>query len=157
MTGSAISSSLIRELLVSGGLDTANRYLGYDYFLRGEVVDGNKIGRTIGFPTANVRLHDSHKLVPADGVYAVEVDYRKERYRGMLSIGVRPTIKQASGRTIEVNLFDVDADLYGEDITVIFRKRMRDEKKFDTIEQLRVQLVKDRETALEILGKDSWL
>ncbi len=152
MGGEAVSSSLIRELLVRGDLQKANHYLGYDYFLQGRVVGGNRIGNKIGFPTANIRPFDGHKLIPADGVYAVQVDFEGERYSGMLNIGYRPTVETASPeKTIEVNLFSLDDDLYGKEVTVYFRNRMRDEKKFENIEQLKAQLVKDREMAIELL------
>ncbi len=151
--GETVSSSMIRDLLSRGELEKANLLLGYDYFLQGEVVDGNKIGRTLGFPTANIRLHDSHKLIPADGVYAVRAEWQGKIFKGMLSVGLRPTITTGPpGRTIEVHIFGMDADLYGEDVTIYFLKRMRDEKKFDTIEQLKDQLVKDREMAIDLLG-----
>ncbi|HYW97345.1 MAG TPA: bifunctional riboflavin kinase/FAD synthetase [Bacteroidales bacterium] len=151
--GETISSSLIRNLLNRGSLDRANRFLGYDYFLQGSVVNGNRIGRQIGFPTANITLHDSHKLLPADGVYAVNVFYREEMYSGMLNLGYRPTVANAKRRkTIEVNVFDLDRDMYDQDVVIYFRKRLRDEKKFENIEQLKSQLVKDREMAVEILS-----
>jgi riboflavin kinase/FMN adenylyltransferase len=151
--GVTVSSSLIRNLLVKGELERANQYLGYDYFLQGTVVDGNKLGRTIGFPTANIRPSDIHKLIPADGVYAVQVYHDGEMNRGMLNIGHRPTVTDHEiQKTIEVNLFGIDSNLYGEDVTVYFRSRMRDEKKFENIEQLRAQLEKDREMAIDILS-----
>lgn len=149
-----ISSSLIRELLNSGNLSLANEYLGYDYFLRGKVVGGNRIGRKIGFPTANILSDDPHKLIPRDGVYAVHLELNGELHPGMLNIGFRPTIESGMNiKTVEVNLFDFKEDIYDQNVYLHFRKRIRDEKKFTGIEQLREQLVIDREVARELLGE----
>ena len=150
--GVTLSSSLIRELLNSNDLSLANNYLGYDYFLQGNVVGGNRIGRKIGFPTANILPDDPHKLIPRDGVYAVQVLIEGKKYDGMLNVGYRPTIESGMPiKTIEVNLFNFQRDLYNNQVTIYFRKRIRNEKKFDGIEQLREQLVKDREEAQKIL------
>jgi riboflavin kinase / FMN adenylyltransferase len=151
--GVKISSSLIRELLNSGDLALANEYLGYDYFLRGKVVGGNRIGRKIGFPTANIMPDDSHKLIPRDGVYAVHLEINGILYPGMLNIGYRPTVESGmSIKTVEVNLFDFHENIYEQNVFIHFRKRIRDEKKFTGIEQLREQLVIDREIAKGMLG-----
>ncbi len=153
VNGVKLSSSLIRELLNSGNLDLANEYLGYDYFLRGKVVGGNRIGRKIGFPTANILPDDPHKLIPRDGVYAVHLELNGIFYSGMLNIGFRPTIESGMPiKTVEVNLFDFMENIYNRDVYLHFRKRIRDEKKFAGIEQLREQLVIDREIAKELLG-----
>lgn len=150
--GVKLSSSLIREILNTRELKLANKYLGYDYFIQGKVMGGNKIGRKIGFPTANVLPLDPHKLIPLDGVYAVHVDVDGKQYEGMLNIGFRPTIEEGmSLKTIEVNLFDFKGDIYDKRITLIFRERIRDEKKFERIEQLRNQLVMDKSDALKLL------
>jgi len=150
--GVKISSSIIRELLNSDELDQANRYLGYDYFLEGKVTGGNRIGRKIGFPTANVLPSDPHKLIPRDGVYAVHIDVEGRILEGMLNIGYRPTIETGMPiKTIEVNLFDFKGDIYYKKVTIYFRKRMRNEKKFEGIEQLREQLVRDQAEARRIL------
>ena len=152
INGVKISSSLIRELLNSGNLDMANDYLGYDYFLRGKVVGGNRIGRKIGFPTANILPDDPHKLIPRDGVYAVHMELNGTLFPGMLNIGFRPTIESGMPiKTVEVNLFDFMENIYDQDVYLHFRKRIRDEKKFSGIEQLREQLVLDREMAKEML------
>ncbi len=151
--GVKLSSSLIRELLTSGNLDLANEYLGYDYFLHGQVVGGNRIGRKIGFPTANIQPDDPHKLIPRDGVYAVHLEINGKMHPGMLNIGFRPTIESGmSIRTVEVNLFDFQEDIYNEEVYLHFRKRIRDEKKFSGIDQLREQLVIDREVARGLLS-----
>jgi riboflavin kinase/FMN adenylyltransferase len=153
INGVKISSSLIRELLNSGNLDMANDYLGYDYFLRGKVVGGNRIGRKIGFPTANILPNDPHKLIPRDGVYAVHMEINGNLFPGMLNIGFRPTIESGMPiKTVEVNVFDFMENIYDQDVYLHFRKRIRDEKKFSGIEQLREQLVLDREMAKGMLG-----
>jgi riboflavin kinase/FMN adenylyltransferase len=152
ISGVKLSSSLIRELLNSDDLSQANYYLGYDYFLQGKVVGGNRIGRKIGFPTANVIPDDPHKLIPRDGVYAVQVCMDGNIYNGMLNVGYRPTIEAGMPiKTIEVNLFNFKVDIYNNKVTLYFRKRIRNEKKFDGIEQLREQLVKDKSEAQKIL------
>jgi len=154
LDGVQISSSLIRELLNSGNLDMANKYLGYDYFLRGNVVGGNRIGRKIGFPTANIIPNDPHKLIPRDGVYAVHLERNGTLYPGMLNIGFRPTIESGMPiKTIEANLFNFDENIYDQNVYIHLRKRIRDEKKFTGIEQLKKQLVIDREIAQELLGE----
>ena len=146
-----ISSTKIRGALLSGDIETANEFLGYAYPLSGEVVHGNKRGRTIGFPTANISLPDADKLVPANGVYAVRVILKTRKLQGMMNIGFRPTV-DGTERTIEVNILDFDEDIYGERITVQFLKRLREEKKFDGLEALKAQLEVDREMARECLN-----
>jgi riboflavin kinase/FMN adenylyltransferase len=150
--GGIISSSAIREALLSGRLEEANRWLGYDYSLSGIVVAGRKIGRSLGFPTANIRPDDSYKLIPADGVYAVEVQLEDKKFPGMLSIGINPTVNNdPDGRSIEVYIFDFDRDLYDQSIRINFRFRMRDEVKFDNVEQLSEQMKLDKQQALRLL------
>jgi len=119
--------------------------------LSGTVVKGRMVGRSIDFPTANLQVHDAYKLIPADGVYAVTVGRGKEKLKGMLNIGMRPTV-DGKERTIEVNILDFNADLYGETLILEFVKRLRDEKKFDGIEALKKQLLQDRETTRKILS-----
>ncbi|HAM11604.1 MAG: riboflavin biosynthesis protein RibF [Bacteroidetes bacterium GWE2_41_25] len=148
--GGTISSSLIRDALLSGRLDNANKLLGYEYSLTGTIVEGKKIGRSIGFPTANIRP-EIHKLIPGNGVYAVEVITDDGSYPGMLSIGTNPTINKENGiRSIEVNILNFDRDIYGNNLTVIFRKRLRDEFKFDNVEQLAFQMSRDKEDTLKL-------
>jgi riboflavin kinase/FMN adenylyltransferase len=131
----------------------ANELLGYCYSVKGIVIDGKKLGREIGFPTANIRPADDHKLVPADGVYAVEVESDKHKYKGMLSIGKNPTVnKGLAERSVEVNIFDFDKDIYGEEIEIIFRFRLRDEQKFSNLSQLSRQLELDKRNALQLLS-----
>lgn len=151
-SGKAISSSLIRDALASGRLSDANRWLGYEYSLAGFVIEGKKIGREIGFPTANIKPSDINKLIPANGVYAVDTYIDNRKYSGMLSIGYNPTInKNRSTRTVEVNIFDFDKDIYGKEIRVSFRHRLRDEKEFASIDELSGQMKKDKEDALNLL------
>ncbi|MBS1734082.1 MAG: bifunctional riboflavin kinase/FAD synthetase [Bacteroidetes bacterium] len=147
-----ISSTRIRKALVSGDIDTANKFLGYEYFFSGIVTEGNKLGRTIGYPTANLSLTDSNKLIPANGVYAVKVGVEgfNETFGGMMNIGTRPTV-DGSKLVIEVNIFDFDEMIYGKKVTVMLIKKLREEVKFSGLEALKEQLGKDREDALRIL------
>lgn len=149
--GALVSSTAIRSYLEEGNLDSANRLLGYDYILQGSVVSGKKIGRGMGFPTANIEPLYSFKLIPADGVYAVEVTTEGKVYKSMLYIGTRPTIETRGVRIIETNLFGFDGDLYGKEISISFKKRIRGDMKFETREQLREQIIKDKDTALRLL------
>lgn len=145
--GRAVSSTLIRDALNSGDTAAANAMLGYGYTLRGAVVAGNRIGRTIGFPTANMELYDPLKLVPARGVYCVEVEVQGGHYRGICNIGVRPTVGDNRGRTIETHILDFDEDIYGLDIAVTFGSRIRDERHFESLEALKAQLEQDKISA----------
>ncbi len=156
-----VSSTKIRKALVAGEVGVANELLGYRYPLSGVVVKGDQLGRTLGFPTANIGLLDNHKLVPADGVYAVEVDLKEGTFGGMLYIGQRPTVQGGHGqRTVEVNVFGLDEaysdgtrDLYGEAISVRFLSKLRDDMRFDGMEALRSQLITDREHAVQSLNE----
>jgi riboflavin kinase/FMN adenylyltransferase len=148
----AISSSSIREALLKGRLDEANRWLGYSYSMSGTIVEGRKIGRSIGFPTANIKPDYQYKLIPGNGVYAVEVQLDGIRHPGMLSIGSNPTVNSDSrARSIEVNILDFNENIYGKSISVIFRKRLRDEIKFDNTEQLAEQMKLDKQQVLLLL------
>ena len=149
-----ISSTRIRNYLESGEVSKANEYLGYRYELHGRVVEGRQLGRTIGFPTANIESSDVNKLIPGYGVYAVEADIEGRCYPGMLNIGTRPTFYQnADQRSIEVHLFDFNESLYGKEITIIFHVKIRDEKKFPDKDALIEQLHKDKRSAMELLRK----
>lgn len=147
-----ISSTKIREALLKSDIDTANTFLGYKYFFEGKVVVGNKLGRTIGYPTANLDVEDKDKLIPGNGVYAVQVttESDKEVYDGMMNIGMRPTVG-GTKRTIEVNIFDFDKDIYGENMRVCLSAYLRGEVKFDGLNQLKDQLAKDKIAAQEVL------
>jgi len=149
----AISSSSIREALLSARLDEANRWLGYNYSLSGTIVQGRQIGRSIGFPTANIVPDYQYKLVPANGVYAVEVFLGGIKYRGMLSIGTNPTVNSdQKRRSIEVHIINFEDCIYGKPISVTFRKRLRDEIKFDNTDQLARQMNIDKELAEQLLA-----
>lgn len=147
-----ISSTKIRRLIMEGDVTRASSYLGYKYFLSGIVERGAQLGRTIGFPTANIKLEHSSKLLPADGVYAVEVEVEGFKHAGMLNIGHRPTINGSQHKTIEVNIFDFSRTIYGSTITVTFAERIRSEVKFSSIEALKEQLEKDRCLAIRIIN-----
>lgn len=140
-----VSSTLIRKALAQGDVAAANRMLGYVYSLRGVVVAGNRLGRTIGFPTANMKLYDPLKMVPSNGVYEVQVETVGGQFRGMCNIGLRPTVSQNTIPTIETNIFDFDQDIYGLDIKVSFVRKIRDEVKFSSLEALAAQLARDKE------------
>lgn len=147
-----ISSTKIRESLLSGDVDTANEFLGYNYFFSGVVIEGNKLGRTIGYPTANLQIIDSQKLVPANGVYAVEVHVEgSDPLIGMMNIGIRPTV-DGTTRVIEVNIFDFDEMIYGKTVKVSVRKRLRSEIKFNGLDALKEQLAKDKMDAIAALS-----
>ena len=149
----AISSSLIRDALLKGRLDVANNMLGYFYSVFGTVIWGKQIGRSIGFPTANIKPADQYKLIPGNGVYAVEVLLDGKRFRGMLSIGSNPTVNtDTSARSIEVHILNFDGNIYGKGISVIFRKRLRDEKKFDNTNQLANQMEIDKADTIRLLS-----
>ena len=148
----AISSTKIRNALAVGNVKSANRLLGYTYSISAEVVRGNEIGRTIGFPTANLELPKEYMLLNG-GVYACLVDYEGQRYKAMANIGHRPTIGDRSEDQpiIEVNLFGFDGDLYGKEIRVHFIDRIRDEEKFNGLDELKNQLEQDRNKAYKLL------
>lgn len=149
-----ISSTLIREALLDGRLERANEMLGYSYQLKGKVVEGRRLGKKLGFPTANIDPLDPHKLIPATGVYAVEATIEDRQLRGMLSIGYNPTVNKKPGkRSIEVHLFDFSEEIYGREIRIVFRFRMRNEKLFPGVEALARQMILDKEQALSLLGK----
>ena len=145
-----VSSSKIRLALLEGNLQTATSLLGRAYSLSGTVVKGKQLGRTIGYPTANILPEESYKLVPANGVYAVRVVHRHEVFGGMLNIGTRPTV-DGTLRTIEANIFDFERDIYGEHLTVEFVSYIRSEQKFSGLDSLKAQLALDQQTALGLL------
>ncbi len=149
--GYAVSSTKIRERLEAGDVKGAAEMLGYDYGLHGVVVSGNRIGRTIGFPTANMQLYEPLKLVPGNGVYFVRVETLGRHLYGMCNIGYRPTVGAGNGRTIETNIFGFDEDIYGLDLRLTFIGKIRDEVRFDSLDDLKVQLEKDRDACLNLL------
>jgi len=147
-----ISSTKIRKALADGDIDMANQYLGYEFFLTGNVVHGQKMGKLIGFPTANIDVHNNNKLIPTNGVYAVQVRIDKKCFGGMLNIGSKPTVSDGNQRSIEVHIFNFNQDLYGKEISVHFKRRIRSEQKFDGVQALGNQLELDKASALEILA-----
>lgn len=148
----SISSTKIRKALEDGDIQTANTYLGYHYMLTGKVVKGKGLGRKLEFPTANLSIAEDYKLVPKNGVYVVGSVIDGVTVYGMMNIGMNPTV-EGKKRTIEVNFFDFDQDLYGKKIQIDIMDRIRDEYKFNSLEELKVQLRKDRETSLSLIPK----
>jgi len=143
--GVNISSTLIRKLLFEGNIYEANKLLSTNFSLVGKVIQGKKLGRNLGFPTANIHIENSYKIVPKKGVYAVEVEYNNKKFYGMLNIGVRPTISESKKeQTIETHIFNFNHDIYNSVIKIIFYKRIRNEMKFSNVEELKKQLHKDK-------------
>ena len=141
----SISSTIIKQYIENGNITTANKLLGYNYTLNGTVVSGNKIGRTLGFPTANIS-YSENKLVPQNGVYLVEVFVQNNLYSGILNVGYRPTIKEKiKKKRVEVHILNFNSDIYGEKIQVFFKQKIRNEKTFENIEELKKQLIIDKE------------
>lgn len=148
-----VSSTKIRAALESGEIKKANGYLGYSFMLNGTVIKGNQLGREMGFPTANIQTSDKNKIIPGYGVYAVYIEKGDKHFKGMLNIGSRPTFNNnADNRSIEVNIFDFDSNIYGENLNLIFVDKIRNEKKFNGVKELSAQLAKDKNTATTILN-----
>lgn len=143
----SVSSTKIRKAIENGDIETANSYLGYAYLLTGEIVTGRGIGRKINFPTINLSIKEDYKLIPKKGVYIVKASFEESTY-GIMNIGFRPTVG-GSGQTIEIHLLDFNGDLYGKKIQIEVLKRLRDEKKFESVEQLSEQIAKDEKAARE--------
>ncbi len=147
----AVSSTKIRKALLAGDILTANILLGYDFSLTGEVVQGDRIGNTIGFPTANIQIKETYKLIPAEGIYAVKINVDNLVYNGMLYIGKRPVVN-GTKQSIEVNIFDFDRDIYGSTIAVNFKARIRGDQHFESLELLREKMKEDKIHATKILS-----
>lgn len=143
-TMEAISSTRIRSAIAAGEIERANEMLGYEYSLFGVVVSGNQLGRTIGFPTANMQLYEPLKLIPGNGVYSVDVETVGRTFRGMCNIGVRPTVGKGNALTVETNIFGLEEDIYSLDIKVTFKRKVRDERRFGSLDELKTQLELDR-------------
>ena len=143
-SGQAVSSTRIRTAISDGRVDEAALMLGRLYSLHGVVVEGNRLGRTIGFPTANMQLYEPLKLIPGRGVYETEVETLGRQFKGMTNIGVRPTVGKGNALTVETNIFDFDEEIYGRDITVSFVRKIRDEIPFPSLEALSARLALDR-------------
>lgn len=144
----SVSSTKIRNALDAGDIATANTFLGYPYLISGTVVQGRQLGRTLNFPTANIAVAESYKLIPAGGVYAVSSVIGSKNVMGMMNIGTNPTVTENGAQTIEVNYFDFNEDLYGQQIHVNIHARLRDEVKFASVDELKAQLEKDREASM---------
>jgi riboflavin kinase/FMN adenylyltransferase len=152
--GDKVSSSEIRKLITEGQIKKASEFLGYPFFIAGKVIPGKKVGRSIGFPTANIAVTDSHKIIPKNGVYAVDAEVEGVIYPGMMNIGCRPTVDtDCIKSTLEVNLFDFSGNLYQKELRVNFYERIRDEKKFNTLNELTEQLSRDRIQIIQIQEK----
>lgn len=147
----SISSTKIRNALELGDIDLANQYLGYSYFLSGTVVKGKQLGRTIGFPTANIELDEDYKLVPKNGVYIVYAKIDNQLVNGMMNIGFNPTV-EGKNKTIEVHLFDFNSDLYNHKIIISILHPIRSEQKFESVAVLKQQLIKDKEFSIQYLS-----
>ncbi len=150
-----VSSTKIRNALIAGDIQTANTFLTYPYNFEGMVVKGNQIGRTLGYPTANIQPTDSLKLIPGIGIYAVRIDIQGIFYGGMMSIGKRPTVEDSKQITIEVHVFDWSEDLYGQRIRIYMVAKMRNEEKYNGLEALKQQLILDEKQARQLLNKNT--
>ncbi|GAA4046749.1 bifunctional riboflavin kinase/FAD synthetase [Flavobacterium chungnamense] len=148
----AVSSTKIRNAILEGKITLANDYLGYNYFFSGIIVKGKQLGRTIGFPTANIKINEDYKLIPKNGVYIVKSNYNKRIIYGMMNIGTRPTV-DGQNQTIEVNFFDFNEDIYDELITIELLDFIREEQKFDSFDSLKNQLYSDKETSLSFISR----
>lgn len=148
----AVSSTKIRNAILEGNISLANKYLGYNYTFSGEVVKGKQLGRTIGFPTANIQIKESYKLIPKNGVYIVKSNYNDKTIFGMMNIGNRPTVN-GENQTIEVNFLNFNEDIYNQIISVEILEFVRDEQKFDSLNALKEQLKNDEHTSLDYLSK----
>ena len=146
-----VSSSAIRRALQTGDIRTATKFLGYHYYLEGTVVDGYKVGRKIGFPTANLRVDFPNKLIPSIGVYAVYVYVNGEKHKGMLNIGYRPTINNGTDLSIEVHILDFQGDIYHQKMRIEFIDFLRPEEKFNSVDELILQMQKDKEDTIRVL------
>lgn len=147
----AISSTRIRKALEAGDIETANVFLGRPYSLTGMVTQGNRIGRTLGFPTANIHVAESYKLIPGAGVYLAAADLPNERYHALVNIGYRPTLEENGELRVEAYLLDFDREIYGSTITIHLLKRLRDDRKFASLEELSKQIHNDMVEALSYL------
>ena len=145
-----ISSTKIRKALLDGNVKLANQYLGYSYFISGQVIEGKKIGRTIGFPTANIKINENYKLLPKNGVYIVSSTINNTLCFGMMNIGNNPTIGE-NEQTIEVHFFELNRNLYKENLEISILNYIRDEQKFNTIVELKIQLEHDKVYSLSFI------
>ena len=150
----SISSTKIRNALLEGDIETANSFLGYPFMLTGTIAKGKGLGRKMSFPTANLNINDPYKIIPQNGVYIVESNIEDKKVYGMMNIGFNPTVNGTS-KSIEVHFFNLDKDLYGKKIQIGFLSRLRDEQKFDSVNELKIQLEKDKKSALNYVQNRS--
>ena len=148
----SVSSTKIRNALLEGNMTLANEYLGYDYLITGKIIEGKQLGRTVGFPTANLKIEENYKLIPQNGVYIVQSTINQKTVSGMMNIGFNPTVN-GQKQSIEIHYFDFNADLYHQEIQVSILKRIRSEQKFESVDLLKEQLEKDKKIALNYLNK----
>lgn len=148
-----ISSTKVRSAIEKGNIHLVNDYCGHFYEFSGEVVRGNGIGKTIGTPTANIKLNSNEKIIPLDGVYAVVCQIKDTNYKGIMNIGFKPTVDEDQKRTVEIHLFDYEKDIYGQDLRTKVIERIRDEVKFNSLKELKSQILKDNEKAKIILER----
>ncbi|MFI5196698.1 MAG: bifunctional riboflavin kinase/FAD synthetase [Chitinophagales bacterium] len=148
----AVSSTKIRHAIKEGRMEYTNLMLGRNYSMKGTVIHGNKLGRTLGYPTANIQPQEREQIIPANGIYAIRALHDNKKYNGMLSIGYNPTITDIKELRIEVNLFDFDKQIYGDTLEICFIKKLREEQKFDSIEALKKQLHRDKVDTLRVIG-----
>lgn len=149
----AVSSTKIRAALLDGNLEIANTYLGYNFMITGKVIKGKGLGKQLSFPTANINIEESYKLIPKNGVYVVKSILNDTTVYGMMNIGVNPTVENNNEQRIEVHFFNLDIDLYGETLQINILKRLRDEQKFDSVELLKEQLEEDKKEAQQYMSK----
>lgn len=147
----SVSSTKIRTALHQGDITTANSYLGYNFFLKGEVIRGKGLGKTIGFPTANIHIKEDYKLIPKNGVYVIKGILNNSVVFGMMNIGTNPTV-DGTHQSIEAHFFEFDSEIYDETVTIEFLDRLRDEHKFESVDLLKVQLEKDKKNAKQFLN-----
>jgi len=148
----AVSSTKIRNAIMEGRMEDVSQMLGRKYSLKGTVEHGNKLGRTLGYPTANLRCLDKDQIIPSIGIYAIHAVHNGSRYNGMLSIGYNPTVTDKKELRIEANIFDFDKEIYDETLEIFFVKKMRDEQKFESLDALVRQLHRDKEETLKVIG-----
>lgn len=151
----AVSSTKIRNAILEGNSALAKEYLGYNYFFSGTIIKGKQLGRTIGFPTANIHIEEDYKLIPKNGVYVVKGTYNKETLFGMMNIGTRPTV-EGKNQTIEVHFFDFDKDIYNQHITIEILEFIREEHKFESLDTLKNQIQKDKEFSVNFLNNSAF-
>jgi riboflavin kinase/FMN adenylyltransferase len=150
--GKPASSTRIRQALAEGKIEEANKLLGYEYSFDGIVIEGDKVGRTIGYPTVNLKFVKENKVMPNDGIYCVKVLYNNEVYYGMMYHGLRPTLSEGLKRALEVHIFDFNRTIYGEKLTVSFLTKLREDKKFNSKEELIEQINEDKRNSLKFLS-----